>query len=194
MSGKSGQERTKVDRLCPLFKIGESSRGGISVTEHGDCIKETKRILGQYNKMKVAVQNLTEEIEARTAALQGESIAIARYGDEPMGGTAELTATEAAAERRIKTTADIAVMEKRKQDMERTLRAVDRALSCLSVGDERLVRGRYIDGYAWRQVAQESGYTEKWAHERGAQALCDVGLMLFGVSAKPAQIKLMFGK
>ena len=162
--------------------------------EHGDCIKETKRILGQYNKMKVAVQNLTEEIEARTAALQGESIAIARYGDEPMGGTAELTATEAAAERRIKTTADIAVMEKRKQDMERTLRAVDRALSCLSADDERIVRGRYIDGYAWWQVAREAGYTEKWTRDKGAKALCDVALMLFGVSAKPAQIKLMFGK
>ena len=48
--------------------------------ERGDCIKETKRILGQYNKMKVAVQNLAEEIEARCAALQGESVAIARYG------------------------------------------------------------------------------------------------------------------
>ena len=111
-----------------------------------------------------------------------------------MGGTSELTATEAAAERRMRAAADIAVMEQHKQDMERTLRAVDRALACLSAGDARLVRGRYIDGYAWRQVAQESGYTEKWAHERGAKALCDVALMLFGVSAKPAQIKLMFGK
>ena len=92
--------------------------------EHGDCIKETKRILGQYNKMKVAVQNLTEEIEARTAALQGESVAIARYGDEPMGGTAELTATEAAAARRMRAAADIEEMQEHKQDMERTLRAV----------------------------------------------------------------------
>lgn len=158
--------------------------------EHGDCIKETKRILGQYNKMKVAVQNLTEEIEARTAALQGESVAIARYGDEPMGGMSELTATEAAAERRMKTTADIAVMEQRKQDMERTLRAVDRALSCLSANDERLVRGRYIDGYAWWQVAREAGYTEKWARERGGKALCDVALMMFGVIARPAQMRL----
>ena len=121
--------------------------------EHGDCIKETKRILGRYNKMKVAVQNLTEEIEARTAALQGESVAIARYGNEPTGGTAELTATEAAAERRMRAAADIAVMEQRKRDLERTLRAVDRALSCLSVEDEHLVRGRYIDGCTWRRVA-----------------------------------------
>ena len=158
--------------------------------EHGDCIKETKRILGQYNKMKVAVQNLTEEIEARNATLQGESVAIARYGDEPMGGTSELTATEVAAERRMKTTADIAVMEQRKQDMERTLRAVDRALSCLSANDERLVRGRYIDGYAWWQVAREAGYTEKWARDKGGRALRDVALMVFGVSEKPIQIAL----
>ena len=114
--------------------------------EHGDCIKETKRILGQYNKMKVAVQNLAEEIEARTAALQGESVAIARYGDEPTGGTAELTATEAAAARRMRAAQEIVEMKERKQDMERTLRGVDRALSCLSANEERLGRGRNIDG------------------------------------------------
>ena len=160
--------------------------------EHGDCIKETKRILGRYNKMKVAVQNLTEEIEVRTAALQGESIAIARYGDEPMGGTAELTATEAAAARRMRATVDIAVMEQRKQDMERTLRAVDRALSCLSADDERLVRGRYIDGYAWWQVARDAGYTEKWARDKGGRALRDVALMVFGVSEKSVQLRFAF--
>lgn len=157
--------------------------------EHGDCIKETKRILGQYNKMKVAVQNLAEEIEARTAALQGESVAIARYGDEPMGGTSELTATEAAAERRMRVAADIEEMEQRKQDMERTLRAVDRALSCLSAEDERLVRGRYIEGYAWWQVAREAGYTEKWTRDKGGRALRDVALMVFGVSVRPVQLK-----
>lgn len=159
----------------------------------GDCIKETKRILGQYNKMKVAVQNLTEEIEARTAALQGESVAIARYGDEPTGGTAELNATEAAAARRMRAAADIAVMERRKRDMERTLRAVDRALSCLSADDERLVRGRYIDGYAWWQVARKVGYTEKYASERGNRVLRDVADMVFGMAVRPLQMRLFVG-
>ena len=160
--------------------------------EHGDCIKETKRILGQYNKMKVAVQNLAEEIEARCAALQGESVAIARYGNEPTGGTAELTATEAAAARRMRAAADIEEMQERKRDMERTLRAVDRALACLSAEDERLVRGRYIDGYAWWRVAREAGYTEKWADKKGRRALHDMGLMLFGISGKPLQERLIF--
>lgn len=159
--------------------------------EHGDCIKETKHILGQYNKMKVAVQNLAEEIEAQTAALQGESVAIARYGNEPTGGTAELTATEAAAARRMRAAADIEEMQERKRDMERTLRAVDRALACLTAGDEQLVRGRYIDGYAWWQVARDAGYTEKWARDKGGRALRDVALMVFGVSEKPIQIALV---
>lgn len=159
----------------------------------GDYIKETKRILGQYNKMKVAVQNLTEEIEARAAALQGESVAIARYGDEPTGGTAELNATEAAAARRMRAAADIEEMQERKQDMERTLRAVDRALSCISADDERLVRGRYIDGYAWWQVAREAGYTEKYASERGNRVLRDVADMVFGMAVRPLQMRLFVG-
>ena len=158
----------------------------------GDCIKGTKRILGQYNKMKVAVQNLTEEIEARTSALQGESVAIARYGDEPTGGTAELTATEAAAARRMRAAADIEEMQERKKEIERTLRAVDRALACLSAEDERLVRGRYINGYAWWQVAREAGYTTKWARDKGGRVLRDVALMMFGVSEKPIQLKFLF--
>ncbi len=161
--------------------------------EHGDCIKETKRILGQYNKMKVAVQNLAEEIEARTAALQGESVAIARYGDEPMGGTSELTATEAAAERRMRAEADIEVMRQRKAEMERTLRAVDRALACLAAEDERLVRGRYIDGYAWWRVAREAGYAEKYASERGNRVLRDVADMVFGMAVRPLQMRLFVG-
>ncbi|BEU88687.1 hypothetical protein TAMA11512_21510 [Selenomonas sp. TAMA-11512] len=158
--------------------------------EYGDYIRETKRILRNYNKMQVAVQNLTEEIEARISSLQGESVAIARYGDEPMGGASELTATEAAAERRRRAESDIETMKGRKAEMDRTLRAVERAIECLSDGDERLVRGRYIDGYAWWQVARDAGYTEKWARERGSKALCDVALMMFGVIERPAQLRL----
>ncbi|MGP1408031.1 hypothetical protein [Selenomonas sp.] len=158
----------------------------------GDCIKETKRILGQYNKMKVAVQNLAEEIEARTAALQDESVAIARYGNEPTGGTAELTTTEAAAARRMRAAADIEEMQERKKEIERTLRAVDRALACLSAEDERLVRGRYVDGYAWQRAGNDVGYTEKWAKERGRKALRDMAMMLFGTCEKPLQTRLIF--
>lgn len=162
----------------------------MSVNDYGDYIKETKRILRNYNKMQVAVVNLAEEIEALETELRGESVAIARYGDEPQGGTSELNATEAAANRRIKAGERLAMLRQRKDEIERTLRAVDRAMECLSDEDERLIRGRYIDGYAWWQVAQKLCYTEKWVRDKGGKTLGDVAMMVFGVYERPAQIKL----
>ena len=162
------------------------------MNDYGDYIKETKRILRNYNKMKVAVVNLAEEIEALETELRGESVAIARYGDEPQGGTSELNATEAAANRRIKTGERLVMLRQRKDEIERTLRAVDRALECLSDEDERLIRGRYIDGYAWWQVAQKLCYTEKWARDKCGKALGDVAMMVFGVYERPAQMRISF--
>lgn len=162
----------------------------MSVNDHGGYIKETKRILRNYNKMKVAVVNLSEEIEALETELRSESVAIARYGDEPQGGTSEMNATESAANRRIKTGERLVMLRQRKDEIERTLRAVDRALECLSDEDERLIRGRYINGYAWWQVAQKLCYTEKWVRDKGGKVLGDVAMMVFGVYERPAQIKL----
>lgn len=158
--------------------------------DHGDYIKETKRILRNYNKMKVAVVNLAEEIEALETELRSESVAIARYGDEPQGGTSELNATEAAANRRIKTGERLTMLRQRKADIERMIRAVDRALACLAEADEILVRRRYIDGYDWWQVARAAGYTGKWARTKGVKLLSDVAMMVFGVYDKPVQLKL----
>lgn len=160
--------------------------------DHGGYIKETKRILRNYNKMKVAVVNLSEEIEAFETELRSESVAIARYGDEPQGGTSELNATEAAANRRIKTGERLAMLRQRKDEIERTLRSVDRALECLNDEDERLIRGRYIDGYAWWQVARELCYTEKWVRDKGSKVLGDVSMMVFGVYERLAQLKLVY--
>ena len=162
------------------------------MNDHGDYIKKTKRILRNYSKMKVAVVNLAEEIEALETELQSESVAIARYGDEPQGGTSELNATEAAANRRIKTGERLVMLRQRKDEMERTLRSVNRALECLSDEDERLIRGRYIDGYAWWQVGQKIGYTEKWARDKGGKVLGDVAMMVFGVYERPAQLRIHF--
>lgn len=160
--------------------------------DHGDYIKETKRILRNYNKMKVAVVNLAEEIEALETELRSESVAIARYGDEPQGGTSELNATEAAANRRIKAGERLIMLRQRKDEIERTLRAVDRTLECLNDEDARLIRGRYIDGCAWWQVAQKLCYTEKWARDKGSKVLGDVAMMVFGVYVGARQMRFVF--
>ena len=159
--------------------------------EYGDYIRETKRLLQNYAKMKVAVTNLTEEIEAQEMILRDESISSIQYGDDRIsGGTRELTSTEAAAARRIKLEGHIADMRVRRDDMERTIRAIDRAFESLDDADVGLLRGRYMRGQSWVEIAGTLNYTEKWAKEKGGKVLRDVALMLFGVSVRPTQLKL----
>ena len=161
--------------------------------EYGDYIRETKRLLGCYNKMKVAVTNLTEEIEAQEIILRDESISSIQYGDDRIcGGTRELTSTEAAAARRIKLEEHITDMRIRRDDMERMIRAIDRALESLDDADLELLRERYMCGRSWVEIAEALNYTEKWVRDKGGKALRDVALMLFGVIVKPAQLKIKF--
>ena len=160
--------------------------------EYGDYIRETKRLLGSYNKMKVAALNLTEEIEAMERLLADEGIASVRYGDDTTGGRGELTATEAAAARRIRIAERIAAMKARKDEIERMVRAIDRAFESLDDADVELLQGRYIKGLSWAEVAEALSYTEKWAQEKGGKVLRDVALMLFGVEVRPAQLKLVY--
>ena len=159
--------------------------------EYGDYIRETKRLLQNYNKMKVAALNLTEEIKAQENLLRDESIASVQYGDARIGGgTRELTTTEAAAVRRIKLEGHIADMRIRRDEIERTIRAIDRVFELLDDSDVELIQRRYMQGQLWAQVAEALNYTEKWAKEKGGKVLRDVALMLFGVTVRPVQIKL----
>ena len=160
--------------------------------EYGDYIRETKRLLQNYNKMKVAVTNLTEEIRAQEAVLRDESITSIQYGDDRMsGGTRELTSTEAAAARRMRMEERVAWMRERRDELERTIRRIDRAFESLGDEDVELLHGRYMRGLSWTQVAEELNYTEKWAKEKGGKVLRDVALMVFGVVVRPAQMSLI---
>ena len=161
--------------------------------EYGDYIRETKRLLRSYNKMKVAALNLTEEIDAQEAVLRDESIASIRYGDDRIsGGTRELTSTEAAAVKRIRLEGRIADMKARRDEIERTVRAIDRAFESLDDADVELLQLRYMGGLSWVEVAERLNYTEKWAQEKGGKVLRDVALMLFGVVVRPVQMRLVY--
>ena len=160
--------------------------------EYGDYIRETKRLLQNYNKMKVAALNLTEEIKAQEMLLRDESIASIQYGDDRIGDTRELTSTEAAVVRRIKMEGHINDMRIRRDEIERTIRAIDRAFESLDDADVGLLRERYIRGRSWGEVAEAMNYTEKWAKEKGGKVLRDVALMLFGVLVRPVQLNLVY--
>nr|DAK55795.1 MAG TPA: Protein of unknown function (DUF722) [Caudoviricetes sp.]DAQ20541.1 MAG TPA: Protein of unknown function (DUF722) [Caudoviricetes sp.] len=159
--------------------------------EYADYLRETKRMLRNYRKMKVAVTNLTEEIEAVECLLRDEGIAAVRYGDDRVnGGAGELTSTEAAAERRIRMQEQIAAVKERREEIERTVRAIERVLASLNAVEMELIRAHYIEGATWEETARRLSYTEKWTQVRGWKALHDVAMMLFGVQVRPVQMRL----
>lgn len=163
--------------------------------EYNDYIRLTRQYLKKYNQLKIAVQNLADEIHAQEMLLESESIPSVHYGDDVIGsGRGELTSTEAAAARRIKLEGNIAAMRMRRDEMSRTIRAIDRALKSLNDEDVELIEGRYIRGLSWMEIAERMNYTEKWAREKGGKVLRDVALMLFGVIERPAQMKLSIFK
>ena len=160
--------------------------------EYGDYIREARRILRRYPKMKIAVLNLAEEIRTQELILRDESIASIRYGDNTAKGRGELTSTEAAADRRLRIAERMEEMRRCCDEMEAMIRTVDYALESLNDVDAELIRRHYIDGETWEAVSSDLFYSEKWARERAGKAVRDVALMLFGVQIRPAQLKLIW--
>ena len=160
--------------------------------EYNDFLGMTKKYLKDYNQFKITVKNLNEEIEAQIAMLNDEPVAISRYGGEPGGGSGELNATEAAANRRVMVRAHIEDMRRNKEEIERIIRKVDRAIEGLSDEDKGLVQGHFIDGYSWWQLGVKCSYTEKWARDHGNKAVKQVAFMIFGIVSQPQQLRFVF--
>jgi hypothetical protein len=158
-----------------------------------DYIKLTRQYLKKYNQLKIAVQNLDDEIHAQEMLLESESISSVRYGDDAVsGGRGELNVTEAAADRRIKTEKRIDRMRQEKAELERILRKIDRALDGVSELDCDLVRGHYINGESWQALGDRHFCSEKWARDRGGRALREVAYMVFGIYIGPRQMRFVF--
>jgi hypothetical protein len=161
--------------------------------EYDDYIKLTRQYLKKYNQIKIAVQNLNDEIRAQEMLLENESIPSVRYGDDAVsGGRGELTSTEAAADRRIKAERRIERMRQEKNELERILRKVDRALEGVSELDCELIRGHYINGESWQELGDRHFCSEKWARDRGGRALREVAYMVFGIYVGPRQMRFVF--
>lgn len=147
----------------------------------GDSVAEVKRILKDYPKMEVDIVNLSEEIAELEAMLKDEPIAAVRFEEERVtGGAGELTATERAAERRIKTEMRIETLKHQIAAIERKQRVVNRAVDVLDELERAIVHAR-MAGRTWEQVADEVNYSERGARKKGEKAIKDIAFMLFGV-------------
>lgn len=160
--------------------------------EYNDYVETTKEWLRKYNQFKIIISNIDDDIADCQSLLRNESVAISHYGDEPGGGSGELNSTESAANRRIKIEKHILDSTRNKAEIERIIRKIDRSLAGLSDADCDLVKGHFIDGYSWGQLGNKSYCTEKWARDKGNKALKEVAFMVFGVCARPRQLRFVF--
>lgn len=155
-----------------------------------DYTEETKKYLRNYGKMKVAIQNLGEEIKLRSTILQSESVPISRYGGQMGGNAGGMTGVEAAVYQHDKAEQRLEQLKQEKARYELIVRKVDRALDGLSATGVALVKGHFMKQYTWQELGQQYGYTERWARRRGNRALQAVSFMLFGVNEPPCQLKM----
>ena len=142
--------------------------------------------------MRAESKILAADIRDCENLLAGESVAGVRYGDAPPGGISELTATEAAAARRIRTRQRIERIRHKKAAIDARIDKIDCALYCLTEEDENIIRRRYIEGRSWEAVGRICGYTESGARKRSRKALHMTAEILFPMEAETAQIPLSF--
>lgn len=163
-----------------------------SLNEYNDYVGSVRKYLRKYNQFKVTILNLEEEKEAQIKMLNDFSVSIAKYGDEPGGGSSELNQTEAAADQRIKIKKEIENIDMNIAVLQRLIKKVDRSIAGLADTERRLIVGYFFDNKSWMELGNEMYYTEKWARERGNKAVKEIAFMMFGTVARPEQLRFVF--
>ena len=142
-------------------------------------IARTRECLRQYRPMRAAADNLKAEARELTARLSDVPAAIAKYGDDPGGGTTELNAIEQSVDKRIRLEERIKQIREELRERERKLRRIDTALDGLPYQLRGLIIAHYIEGRSWLELAELSNYSESWTRKRGKRALQYVATSIF---------------
>lgn len=160
--------------------------------EYNDYIEMTFGYLKNYNKFLIVIKNLEAEKEAKRLLLADQSVAIAKYGDTPAGGSSELNQTEAAASKRMELEEEIDRIDREIAELHRILNKVDNAICGLDSDDRKLMEMYYMDRRSWGEIADELYCSADWARKRGKKAVAEVAFMIFGQKACPTQLSFCF--
>ena len=165
--------------------------------EYNDYISITRRWLKEYNTFKATVANMDADIKAQEELLtkaQDLGAPIANYDAMPRGGSAELNAVESAAQDRIRRQQAIYRERLNRDEIQRIIDRIDRAMLTLEEEDQDVLREYYLDKNSWVHIGQKYHYSERWAREKGGKALRTVAFVIFGVKARPEQLAFVFAE
>jgi len=168
--------------------------------EEGALYKRTEGLLREYNAMLARVKNL--EIDIANLAPEGvfeeesdtiEGLTFAHPGDvgmPPSGGIGDKTGSVALNWRKehSKVThemwsmfvGDRFNMEQEKKALEGLLEKINNAMNSLSVDEQKIVKGFYIDSKPWYDVAHEVQYVERHCKWLRTRAIWYMSKSIFG--------------
>ena len=163
--------------------------------EYNDYIMITKQYLRQYNQLRFTAESKRIQAKGIREELAGSSdiaAPIAKYGDQAGGGSPELNAVEAAANRRVKNAEKADWCEEEAKRIEHLLEVVDHALASLDDRDQALIRGHYLEKKTWLELAMDLYLSEDWARKSGARAVRTMAAIIFGIHSVPEQLTFNF--
>ena len=161
------------------------------VQKYNDYTRSVTGYLSNYNKFKIAIENMEEDKKAKLNMLNNHSVPIAKYSDELGGGSSELNQTEAAASMRIKLEDDIKQIELNIDELQRILIKIDRAIEGLNDEYKKIVNMR-TEGYSWERMGDVMYCSGKWAKNKYNKAVDEIAFMMFGQDACPKQLSFCF--
>jgi hypothetical protein len=163
--------------------------------EYNDYFKVVRRWLKEYNNFKEMVAAMDADIESQTELLKRAddlTAPIAKYDGMPRGGSGELNAVELAAQERIRRQNAIYRERLNRDELQRILDRIDRALRILPQEDREVLVEFYIENQPWDKIGNSRNYSERWARDKGGKALKSLAFFIFGVRAKPQQLTFVF--
>lgn len=138
--------------------------------------------LKNYNKYKIMIDNLTDEIKEIEQKLDYEPTAsVARYNDNIASTNKELTSVEAVTAQRESYILEIKQLEYRLNSIAMIIRKIDRAMTGLTKIDKNIIVKYYLEEYTWREIAQQYCYSLSWIKKRAIQAIKQLSDMIFGI-------------
>ena len=179
---------------CPWLLCGEDD----TVKElkgYNDYVEIVKRYMSQYGRMRGTAESMRMRAKTIREELSKDfdiAAPISKYGDQVGGGSPELNAVEAAADRRAKKAKMAAWYDAQADAIEHRLKLVDHALSCLGDREQYLLRGYYFERKTWVELAVDLYISESWARKTGGRAVKTMATIIFGEDAVPEQMAFHF--
>lgn len=143
-----------------------------------DYIRDAIEFLKNYDNLKVALDNLEDDIKELKADLAVGQLGAMEYSDMPKGDSSQLPDD--------KIVNKIYALKVKRQEYlitKKTLGKMDKVLSQLPKEDERILRAWYIEGLRGESVLKETHCSERNFYRCKSQALRTFAIQIHGINA-----------